>query len=73
MGLLLEKQNKLPEAIRELEQAAALNPTYPEPHYARGRIYKKLGDEAKAEQAWAKFHELKEEKSKGTKLRKQSR
>ncbi len=73
MGLLLEKQNKLPDAIRELEQAVALNPTYPEPYYTLGRIYKKLGDEAKAEQAWAKFHELKEEKSKTTKLRKQSR
>jgi len=72
-GLMLEKQNKLPEAIRELEQAAALNPTYPEPHYAQGRIYKKLGEEAKAEQAWAKFQQLKEEKSKAAKLRKQSR
>ncbi len=73
MGLLLEKQNKLPDALRELDQAAKLNPTYPEPYYAQGRIYKKLGDETKADKAWAKFHELKEEKAKATKLRKQSR
>ncbi|HZO99948.1 MAG TPA: tetratricopeptide repeat protein [Terriglobia bacterium] len=73
MGLLLEKRNRLPDALRELEQAAMLNPTYPEPYYAQGRIYRKLGDEAKAERAWATFHELKEEKAKTTKLRKQSR
>jgi len=73
LGLLLEKQNKSAEAIRELEQAASLNPTYPEPYYALGRIYKRLGDSQKADRAWTTFHELKEEKSKTTKLRKQSR
>jgi len=73
LGLWLEKQNQLAGALHELEQAAALNPTYPEPHYAEGRIYRKLGEEAKAEQAWSKFHELKEAKAKTTKLRKQSR
>ncbi len=73
LGLLLEKENKTSEAIRELDQAVAYNSGYPEPYYALGRIYQRLGDEAKAKQEFATFEKLKELKAKNAKLCKQSR
>jgi tetratricopeptide (TPR) repeat protein len=61
LGLLREKQKRDTEAVEELRQAAALNPSYAEPHYVLGRIYKRLGQTANAETAWATFQKLKRE------------
>jgi tetratricopeptide (TPR) repeat protein len=61
LGLVREKQKRDAEAIAELRQAAELNPNYAEPHYVLGRIYKRLGQAANAETAWATFQRLKRE------------
>jgi Flp pilus assembly protein TadD len=56
----------LEEAIQEFQQAASLDPSYPEPHYALGRIYKARGDLDAAQKEWASFQELrKADKLKG--------
>jgi Flp pilus assembly protein TadD len=72
LGLVLEKQNMIQEAIGELQKATAYDPKYPEPYVALGRTYGRVGDRHKAEQAFAKFRELKELKSKNAEVRKQS-
>jgi tetratricopeptide (TPR) repeat protein len=48
LGLVLEQQDHLDAAIDELRKAANLDATYPEPHMAMARIYRRLGQEAKA-------------------------
>jgi tetratricopeptide (TPR) repeat protein len=73
LGLAFEKENKLSEAIHELEQAASLDPTYAEPHFALGRIHKRRGESEKSEREYATFREMKEQQSRASKLRKQSR
>ena len=35
-------------SIEELREAASLDATYPEPHMAMARVYRKLGQEAAA-------------------------
>jgi tetratricopeptide (TPR) repeat protein len=57
LGLLLEKQKKLTEAVQELKQAADLDPTFAEPCYALGRIYRHLGDEKSAKEAFQLFQQ----------------
>ena len=47
-----------PEAIAELELTAKLDPTYPEPHYALARIYRKRRDLKAAETELGIFQEL---------------
>ena len=64
LGVLLEKQQKPSEAIQELNQAAALDRAYPEPHYALARIYRKTGEREKSDQSLATFLKLKNEKEK---------
>jgi tetratricopeptide (TPR) repeat protein len=61
LGLVREKQKRDSEAIAELRRAAELNPNYAEPHYVLGRIYKRLGQMANAETAWATFQRIKRE------------
>ena len=63
LGVLLERQNRLEKAIDQLQSAVALDPLYPGPHYALGRIYRRMGDEGKATQAFAKFQDLKRDVS----------
>lgn len=62
LGQISEKQGKPIEAIESLNQAIALDPNYAEPHYTLSRIYQKQGDKEKAQQALAKFQELKKTK-----------
>lgn len=64
LGLLREKQKRDDEAIVELEQAAALNPAYAEPHYILGRIYQRRGEKQKADTAFETFHRLKRDNPK---------
>lgn len=63
MGLMLEKQKKDNDALRELKEAVANDPSYAEPHYLLGRIYRRRGDPQKADAEWATFQKLKKEKS----------
>ena len=50
MGQLLAKQHHYPEAAAELQQAVALNPKEPMPHYHLARVYERLGEADKAKQ-----------------------
>jgi tetratricopeptide (TPR) repeat protein len=61
MGLLLEKEKKDEEAIRELSRSAEYDPAYPEPHFVLARIYRRIGDKAKADAEWQTFQKLKHE------------
>jgi tetratricopeptide (TPR) repeat protein len=73
IGLTYEKESKLSDAIRELELAASFDPTYAEPHFALGRIYKRLGESEKSAREYETFRKMKEQQSRASKLRKQSR
>jgi len=62
---VLEKKQNLDDAIAELEQAAALDPTYPEPHYVLARILRQRSD-ARAAIELRKFQQLRaNDKQKG--------
>ena len=41
-------QEKWPEAIAELEEAAGIDPAHPEPHLMLARIFFRAGDEQRA-------------------------
>lgn len=43
LGLVLGEQGHKQKAIAALQRAAALDPDYPEPHYALARLYSRLG------------------------------
>jgi hypothetical protein len=47
-----------------MSQAAALDPAYPEPHYALARLHRRAGEVEKAEAALSRFLALKKEKEK---------
>jgi tetratricopeptide (TPR) repeat protein len=48
LGVLLEKQRKLPEAAAELERSVAINASQPDVHYHLSRVYDRLGQPEKA-------------------------
>jgi predicted Zn-dependent protease len=54
-GRALERLDKMELSVNWLERSAALDPSYPEPQYALARIYRRLGETSKAEQAQQKF------------------
>jgi tetratricopeptide (TPR) repeat protein len=62
LGLLLDKQGKQKDAIRELRIAASLTPSYAEPHYALGRIYTQIGNLPEAQREFAQFDKIKRAK-----------
>ena len=62
LGLVLEKKGQAAAAIAEQSQAAELDPAYPEPHYARARLFRRAGEVEKANGALARFLALKKEK-----------
>jgi tetratricopeptide (TPR) repeat protein len=57
-GKALEQLGKTELALNWLERSAALDPNYPQPLYLLSRIYHKLGETQKAEEAQKKFVEL---------------
>jgi tetratricopeptide (TPR) repeat protein len=67
LGVLLDQQGQTEDAARELEGAAALDPSYPEPHYVLARIYRRLGNDARAEEAMATFVRLRDARKAATK------
>lgn len=49
LGAVLEHQERFPEALREYQEAARLDPGQPMVALHLGRVYLKLGDESEAE------------------------
>ncbi len=60
LGVALEKQGKLREALPPLEEAIALRPDAFAPHLALARIYRALGNESRAAREFAEFRRLKD-------------
>jgi len=58
LGMLLEQKQRVGEAITELASAVKADPTYPEPHYALARIYRRAGRSEQADEALATFRRL---------------
>ncbi len=59
----LDKLGKTELCLNWLDRAAALDPNYSEPQYLLARVYKRLGQPEKAEEARKKFEELKSKES----------
>lgn len=57
-GKALDQLGKTELALNWLQRSAALDPSYPQPLYLLSRIYHKLGQTQKAEQAQQKFLDL---------------
>jgi Flp pilus assembly protein TadD len=66
LGITLEKKGRVQEATAEIEEAARLDPAYPEPQYALSRLYRRSGDEDRADRALARFQEIKQERDEKT-------
>jgi tetratricopeptide (TPR) repeat protein len=65
LGIALEKTARTEDAVRELEEAARLDASYPEPRYALARLYRRRGDAERADATLAEFRRLKKEKEEG--------
>jgi len=61
LGITLEKKGRATEAVAELEEAARLDPASAEAQYALARLYRRGGEEEKAERARLRFQELRKE------------
>jgi predicted Zn-dependent protease len=57
-GRALEQAGENQDSLRWLLRAAQMDPTYPDPHLQLARVYRKLGDAAKAKQEAAIFEQL---------------
>ena len=57
---MFERKEQLDEAVAELKEAARLDPTYPEPHFALARIYRKRHDPDAAERKLHLFQKLRD-------------
>jgi tetratricopeptide (TPR) repeat protein len=55
----LEQLEKFDLSLNWLQRSAALDPNYPDPQYLLARVYRQLGQPAKAEEARKKFLEAK--------------
>jgi tetratricopeptide (TPR) repeat protein len=58
LGTVLEYLDKTDEAVTALQQAAAADAAYAEPHFALSRIYRRQGRTAEADAALATFDRL---------------
>jgi tetratricopeptide (TPR) repeat protein len=47
--------DRAPEAVRELEEGAGLNPAYARTYYILGQAYRRLGLRRKAQNAWQQY------------------
>jgi protein O-GlcNAc transferase len=47
--------DRVPEAVRELEEGAVLNPAYARTYYILGQAYRRLGLRRKAQNAWQQY------------------
>lgn len=53
-------QKRLADALKALDQAAAIGPNSVSVHYLRAQLYKQMGRDAEAEKEWATVRRLKE-------------
>jgi tetratricopeptide (TPR) repeat protein len=60
LGLTYDKQGRAEQAIAELRKASELDPAFADPFYALGRIYRSLGDQPHAEQAFNSYRTVKD-------------
>ena len=58
LGLVLENQNKLEDALKEISSAALLDAAWADPHMAMARIAHKLGHEEEAKQQVLLYRKL---------------
>jgi Flp pilus assembly protein TadD len=66
LGLALEKRGRTADAVAELEESARLDPTSTEAPYALARVYRRAGDDTKADRALQRFEELKKARDERT-------
>jgi predicted Zn-dependent protease len=59
LGIVLEECDHSPQALQELQRAAELNPKSSAAFYHISQVYRKLGDQQKAQRATTRFEELK--------------
>jgi tetratricopeptide (TPR) repeat protein len=59
LGLTYDKEGRAEQAINELRKTSELDPTFADPFYALGRIYRRLGDQSRAEEAFGTFRTVK--------------
>jgi Flp pilus assembly protein TadD len=50
------------EAVKTLRQATSADASYPEPHYALSRIYRRQGQVAEADEALSTFTRLRNQR-----------
>ena len=60
LGRVMEKEGKYQEAIQALKLSAALDSSFPEPHYLLGRTYQKMGETDQAKIEIKQFEQLKQ-------------
>ncbi|MGB9512152.1 MAG: tetratricopeptide repeat protein, partial [Candidatus Acidiferrum sp.] len=60
LGSILLDQKRYPEALSALEQAVKLDPDQTDAHFRLGRVYKLMGNDAAADNEFAKVRELKQ-------------
>lgn len=58
LGTLLERKRRFNEAVGTLANAVKADPTYPEPHYALSRIYRRANKPEQADESLATFQRL---------------
>jgi Flp pilus assembly protein TadD len=58
LGRLNAMENRLDEAVRDLERSAAINPDFPEPHYFLAGIYMARGDMERSRKEMEMFERL---------------
>jgi len=60
LGVLHSEQGNFEEAVRVYQRALELNPLLAEAHYRLGLTYKRVGQEAKAQQEFQRYEEVSE-------------
>jgi tetratricopeptide (TPR) repeat protein len=58
LGVLLEKHNETSLAVMELNRAAALDQSDPQPHYVLARVYRRTGNQEQSRQELQTFETL---------------
>ena len=58
LGILHFAQGRLEQAIREYKKASEANPQLSDPHYRLGLAYRRMNEEAKAEQEFRVYEEM---------------
>jgi Flp pilus assembly protein TadD len=58
LGILLSEQRRWPEAIRELEAAAAVEPDDAQTHFRLAQAYQRTGEKARADREFEIFEKL---------------